>query len=72
MVQAQTKSGKNIFFIQSFGLYTQKCIDIYKQGFIKQCLSKLSTWNDCSMDNRQKGKRYDWSKKKEFRTKLNV
>ena len=47
---------------------TQKCIDIYKQGFIKQCLSKLSTWNDCSMDRRQKGKIYDWSRKKEFKT----
>lgn len=49
---------------------TQKCIDIYKQGFIKQCLSKLSTWNDCSIDRRQKGKRHDWTKKKEFETRL--
>ena len=47
---------------------TQKCKEIYKQGFIKQCLSKLSTWNDCSMDRRQKGKIYDWSRKKEFKT----
>lgn len=49
---------------------TQTCKEIYKQAFIKQCLSKLSTWNDCSMDRRQKGKRYDWSKKKEMKARL--
>ena len=49
---------------------TQTCKEIYKQAFIKQCLSKLSTWNDCSMDRRQKGKRYDWNTKKDFRIKL--
>lgn len=62
--------GKDVEFSGYNFNNTQKCIDIYKQGFIKQCLSKLSTWKDCSMDRRQKGKKYDWNKKKEFETRL--
>lgn len=52
--------------------HTKKCLDIYKELFIKQCMSNLSTWNDCSMEKRYLGRKYDWKTKKEFKTKLYI
>ncbi len=52
--------------------HTEKCLDVYKELFIKQCMSNLSTWNDCSMEKRYLGRKYDWKTKKEFKTKLYI
>lgn len=46
---------------------TTECFDIYKNCFLKLCLSNLSTWNDNSMERRT-GKK--WKGKKKFQSKI--
>lgn len=46
---------------------TTECFDIYKNCFLKLCLSNLSTWNDNSMEQRT-GKK--WKGKKKFQSKI--
>lgn len=48
---------------------TDACKTVYLAGFIKQCLTNISTWHDNSMDKREY-KKTDWNSKKAFRTKL--
>lgn len=48
---------------------TDFCKDIYLNGFVKQNLTNLSTWQDNSMDRRGY-KKNDWNSKKEFNTKI--
>lgn len=48
---------------------TDRCKDIYKEGFIKQNLTNITTWQDNSMERRGY-KANDWNSKKAFKTKL--
>lgn len=49
--------------------HTDKCRTVYTEGFIKQNLTNLSTWQGNSMDKRGY-KKNDWASKKDFKTKL--
>lgn len=46
---------------------TEECFDVYMNGFLKYCISNLSTWKDNSMDRRT-AKSY--SGRKEFNAKI--
>lgn len=46
---------------------TTECINVYMNGFLKGCISNLSTWCDNSMDRRYKKKLPD---KKKFNAKI--
>lgn len=46
---------------------TTECFDVYMNGFLKVCISNLSTWHDNSMDRRDTKKLPD---RKEFKCKI--
>lgn len=46
---------------------TKECFDVYVNGFLKMCISNLSTWQDNSMDRRNKK---NWSDRKRFNGKI--
>ena len=46
---------------------TKECLDVYVNGFLKMCISNLSTWRDNSMDRRNKKKMTD---RKNFNGKI--
>ena len=46
---------------------TTECLDVYINAFLKMCISNLSTWQDNSMDRRDKKKMPD---RKKFNAKL--